>query len=103
MVNMFRELLDAIMKEHSSDVQNAIGEREVRHITRERPDHPTRTLIEKAVLKHMEKVSEKETPRDTAKLRKTTGVVQAGRIYRCKHKPGSKNRGLPERTSPWMN
>ena len=38
MVDMLRELLGAILKEHSSEVQKAVGEREARHITEERLD-----------------------------------------------------------------
>ena len=81
MVDIFRELLDAALKEHSREVQRAASEREVRHITEERLDHPTGAHTEKEVLKHMEKETERETPRETTNLRKTAvWFRQAGSI-----------------------
>ena len=71
LVDMMRDLLDAVLKENSQKVDKARGEREVRHITEERLSHPNRMMIEKAVVQSMEKVKAQELPETERNLRRS--------------------------------
>ena len=62
--------VDTTIKENSTKVQKAMGEREVRHMTEEVLDYPTRVKLERTVIKHLKNATEGSLPEDEASLRR---------------------------------
>ena len=68
-VTLFKDLVESVLKEHQHEVQNVRGKRELKHVTEQRLDYPTRKKIKTAVIKKLEEVKDEPLPEAAAERR----------------------------------
>ena len=69
-LEMTRELIEAVIKENSNRVIKARGEREVRHMGESQLQHPDRVLLQRTVIKHMTEKRNQPMPETLGNTRK---------------------------------